>query len=58
MWAYNSTSFFYECEISSVTVREESRLRLFDNRVMSEIIGPKSGEKTRGCGRLCKPKIS
>jgi len=31
----------YECETWSVTVREERRLRVFENRVLRRIFGPK-----------------
>jgi hypothetical protein len=33
----------YECETWSVTVREEHRLRVFENRVLRRIFGPKRG---------------
>ena len=31
----------YECETSSLTLREEHRLRVFENRVLRRIFGPK-----------------
>jgi hypothetical protein len=31
----------YECETWSVTVREERRLRVFENRTLRRIFGPK-----------------
>ena len=37
----------YECETLSVTLREEHRLRVFKDRVLRKICGPKSG-KVRG----------
>ena len=42
----------YGCETWSLTVRKERRLRVFENRVMRGIFGPKSDEVTGGCRRL------
>jgi hypothetical protein len=36
----------YECETWSLTLREEHRLRVFENRVPRRIFGPKRGEVT------------
>jgi hypothetical protein len=36
----------YGCEIWSLTLREEQRLRVFENRVLRRIFGPKRGEVT------------
>jgi hypothetical protein len=36
----------YGCETWSVTLREEHRLRVFENRVLRGIFGPKRGEVT------------
>jgi hypothetical protein len=36
----------YECETWSLTLREEHRLRVFDNRVLRRIFGPKRDEVT------------
>jgi hypothetical protein len=33
--------FVYECETWSVTLREEHRLRVFENSVLRRIFGPK-----------------
>jgi hypothetical protein len=38
----------YECEIWSLTLREEHRLRVIENRVLRRIFGPKRDEVT-GC---------
>jgi hypothetical protein len=35
----------YECETWSLTLREEHRLRVFENRVLRRIFGPKRTEK-------------
>ena len=37
---------FYGCETWSLTLREELRLRVFENRVLRRIFGPKSDEVT------------
>jgi hypothetical protein len=34
----------YECETSSLTLREEHRLRVFENRVLRKIFGPRRKE--------------
>jgi hypothetical protein len=36
----------YRCETWSLTVREEYRLRVFENRVLRRIFGPKRDEVT------------
>jgi hypothetical protein len=36
----------YGCETRSLTLREEHRLRLFENRVLRRICGPKRDEVT------------
>jgi hypothetical protein len=36
----------YRCETSSLTLREEHRLRVFENRVLMRIFGPKRDEVT------------
>jgi dolichol kinase len=36
----------YGCEIWSLTLREEHRLRVFENRVLRKISGPKRDEVT------------
>jgi len=43
----------YGCETWSATLREEHRLRVFENRVLRKISGPKSEEVT-GQRRLHK----
>jgi hypothetical protein len=42
----------YECETWSLTLREERRLRVFENRVLRRIFGPKSDEVTREWRKL------
>jgi len=36
----------YGCKIWSLTLREEQRLRVFENRVLRDIFGPKREEVT------------
>jgi hypothetical protein len=36
----------YGCETLSLTLREERRLRVFENRVLRTVFGPKRGEIT------------
>jgi hypothetical protein len=38
----------YECEAWSLTLREEHRLGVFENRVLRRIFGPKRDEMTGG----------
>jgi hypothetical protein len=40
----------YGCETWSVTLREEHRLRVFENRVLRRIFGPKRDEVTEDGG--------
>jgi hypothetical protein len=42
----------YECETWSLTLREEHRLRVFENRVLRRIFGPKRDEVTAGWRKL------
>jgi hypothetical protein len=42
----------YGCETWSLTLREERRLRVFENRVLRRIFGPKRDEVT-GEGGSC-----
>jgi hypothetical protein len=42
----------YGCETWSLILREEHVMRVFKNRVLRRIFGPKRNEVTRGCGKL------
>jgi hypothetical protein len=42
----------YGCETSSLTQGEEHRLRVFENRMVRRIFGPKREEVAEGWGRL------
>jgi hypothetical protein len=46
-WSDQDDNFawvLYECETWSLTLREEHRLRVFENRVLRRIFGPKRDE--------------
>jgi hypothetical protein len=45
-------SFLYGCETWSLTLREEHRLRVFENRVLKRIFGPKRDEEIGGWRKL------
>jgi hypothetical protein len=47
----------YGCETSSLTLREEHRLRVFENRVLRRIFGPKRDDVTRGWRKLYYEKL-
>jgi hypothetical protein len=42
----------YGCETLSLTLREEHRLRVFENRVLRRIFGPKRDKVTGGLRKL------
>jgi hypothetical protein len=44
--------FLYGCETWSLTLREECRLRVFENKVLRRIFGPKTDQVTGGCRKL------
>jgi len=46
MQNYNFARSLYGCETWSPTLREEHRLRMFENRVLRRIFGSKRGEVT------------
>jgi hypothetical protein len=48
----------YGCETWSLTLREETRLRVFENRVLRKIFGPKRGEATGEWRRLHKEELN
>jgi hypothetical protein len=47
----------YGCKTSSLTLREECRLRVFKNRVLRRIFGPKRDEVTREWRKLHKKEL-
>jgi hypothetical protein len=46
------TVVLYECETWSLILREEHRVRVFKNRVLGRIFGPKTDEVTGGWRKL------
>jgi hypothetical protein len=48
----------YGCETWSLTLREQSRLRVFENRVLRRIFGPKRGEVTGEWRKLHNEEFS
>jgi hypothetical protein len=47
----------YGCETSSLTLREEHRLRVFENRVLRRIFGPRRDEVTGEWRKLHNEKL-
>jgi hypothetical protein len=47
----------YESEPWPLTVREEHRLRVFENRMLRRIFAPKEEEEEEGCRRLHNEKL-
>jgi hypothetical protein len=48
----------YGCETWSLTLREEQRLRVFENRVLKRIFGPKRDEATGEWRRLYNRELN
>jgi len=48
----------YGCETWSLTLREECRLRVFENRVLWRVFGPKRDEVTREWRKLHNEELS
>jgi hypothetical protein len=48
----------YGCETWSLTLREEQRLRVFENRVLRRIFGPKRDGTTGEWGRLHNEELN
>src|SRR5215468_8480660 len=48
----------YGCETWSLTLREEHRLRVFENRVLRRIFGPKGDEATGEWRRLHNEELN
>jgi hypothetical protein len=48
----------YGCETWSLTLSEEQRLRVFENRVLRRIFGPKRDEATREWRRLHNEELN
>ena len=48
----------YGCETWSLTLTEERRLRVFENRVLRRVFGPKRDEVTEEWGKLHNEELS
>jgi hypothetical protein len=48
----------YGCETWSLTLREERKLRVFENKVLRRIFGPRSDEVTGKCRRLHNEELN
>jgi len=48
----------YGCETWSLTLREKRRLRMFENRVLRKVFGPKRDEVTREWRKLHKEELN
>jgi hypothetical protein len=48
----------YGCDTWSLTLREERRLRVYENRVMRRIFGPKRDEVTRELRKLRNEELN
>jgi hypothetical protein len=55
---YNSQIVLYGCETWSLTLREEQRLKVFENRVLRRIFGPKRDEVTGERRRLHNEELN
>jgi hypothetical protein len=49
--------FFYGCETLSLTLREEKRIRMFENRMRGKVFEPKRDDETGERGRLHNEKL-
>jgi len=47
----------YGCETWSLTLREEHRLRVFENRMLRKIFGPKTDQVTGEWNRLSNKEL-
>ena len=48
----------YGCETWSLTLREDRRLRVFENRVLRRVLGPKGDELTGEWRKLCNEDLN
>ena len=48
----------FGCETWSLTLREERKLRVFENRVLRKIFGPRRDEVTGECRRLHNEELN
>jgi hypothetical protein len=50
--------FFYGCETWSLTLREQRRLRVSENRILRRILGPKKYDATGEWRKLYNEKLN
>jgi len=55
---YKFACFLYGCETWLLTLREEHRLGVFENRVLKRIFGPKRDEETREWRKLHNEELN
>ena len=55
---YFLSVFLYGCETWSLTMREERRLKVFENRVLRKILWPKRDEVTRELRKLHNEELN
>ena len=55
---YRAVSFFIKTNGTSLTLREERRLRVFENRVLRRVFGPKRDEVTGEWRKLHNEELS
>ena len=55
---FMSKNILYGCETWSLTLREERRLRVFENRVLRRIFGPKRGKATAEWRKLHNEELN
>ena len=54
----SSTFGLYGCETWSLTLREERRMRVFENRVLRRVFGPKRDEVTGDWRKLHNEELN
>jgi len=52
------STFLYGCETWALTLREERKLRLFENMVLRRIFGPRRDEVAGECRRLHNEELN
>jgi hypothetical protein len=57
-WSLILPVVLYGCETWSLTLREECRLTVFENRVLMRIFGPRSNEVTREWRKLHNEELN
>ena len=58
MYVYGDPTVLYGCETWSLTLREERRLRVFENRVLRRLFGPKRDKVTGEWRKLHNEELS